>query len=454
MSRNALLRLSIRHRFCLQEKPCNIRKIRRRRLFALGAYLFAIFALLAVCPQARADALATNCGVVDVGRQCAVESDHAPLAVKDTEQSPSSVLLHAAYIGEVRQVADGGLRRGTRYLDNLDVTLTIDADRAFGRQGMTIFVHGLYGNGREFSQDLVGDIQGVSNIETGVRAARLHEAWVEQRFLSDRATVKVGLYDLNTEFDTIDAAGLFLNSSHGIGHDFSQTGRNGPSIFPVTSLAIRGDYRLSDCWTLRAAILDGVPGDPDHSARTAIHVGGQDGALLIGEIAYADEDARLSLGSWRYTAAFDDLLATVTYASQRRDNAGAYFLAERRLTHETDGYQGLSGWVRLGLANDRINPVGRYLGAGIVYLGPWPGRDADEIGVAIGSAEFGEPYRRAFTDQGRSSQARELSIETSYRAPITPWLTLQPDIQYVIHPGGEPDVADALVLGLRAEIGF
>jgi porin len=67
--------------------------------------------------------------------------------------------------------------------------------------------------------------------------------------------VKIGLYDLNSEFDVIEAAALFLNPSHGIGPDFAQSGRNGPSIFPVTSLAIRGEYRLATRgWCARSCL--------------------------------------------------------------------------------------------------------------------------------------------------------------------------------------------------------
>jgi len=38
----------------------------------------------------------------------------------------------------------GGVRRGSRYLDNLDVTLVVDAERAFGWGGATLFAYGLY----------------------------------------------------------------------------------------------------------------------------------------------------------------------------------------------------------------------------------------------------------------------------------------------------------------------
>src|SRR3546814_12299182 len=78
-----------------------------------------------------------------------------------------------------------------------------------------------YNNGRSIS-DLAGDVQAVSNIETGVRALRLYEAWIDQK-IGDAASIKLGLYDLNSEFDALDTAGFFVSSPNGIGTDIAQS---------------------------------------------------------------------------------------------------------------------------------------------------------------------------------------------------------------------------------------
>jgi carbohydrate-selective porin OprB len=44
-------------------------------------------------------------------------------------------------------------------------------------------------------------------------------------------------------------------------------------------------------------------------------------------------------------------------------------------------------------------------------------------------------------------------IELTYLAPVAPWFTLQPDIQYVIDPQNAR-ASNALVAGLRATITF
>ena len=377
--------------------------------------------------------------------------------VHDRTSPPSSeeeaeVDLSVVYTAEVMRNSRGGLRRGTRYLDNLDLTLRIDAEHALGWRGATLFAYALYNNGEFLSEDLVGAAQGVSNIETGVRALRLYEAWIEQSFASDRASLKLGLYDLNSEFDAIEAAGLFINPSHGIGPDFAQSGRNGPSIFPATSLALRGDYKISHRWIVRAALLDGVPGDPGRPRRTAIKLSGEEGALGVVEINYAAGRTRAGVGYWRYSGRFETFSGE---PERSRGNDGLYAFVERRLTRErADDEQGLASWMRLGFADARLNPIQSYLGGGLTYTGPFPGRDKDQVGLALGWVEFGAPFRRSSALLGDPLNSREVIIEATYRAPVTRWLTLQPDLQYAIAPGGRSGTPNALIVGLRAEVGF
>lgn len=159
------------------------------------------------------------------------------------ERSDKPVTLLAVYVADLRANVSGRIAGGTRYLDNLDLQVAIDADRLVGRYGARLFLYGLYGlsdNGASLSGDLIGDAQGVSNIETGVPASRLFEARVEQN-VGGNASVKIGLYNLNSEFDTAQSGRMLLVSAHGIGQEFAQPGRRGPSIFPVTSLAVRGE---------------------------------------------------------------------------------------------------------------------------------------------------------------------------------------------------------------------
>ena len=292
-----------------------------------------------------------------------------PRSANEGQTKP--VALSAVYTADIRSDVSGGLARGTRYLDNLDVQVSVDADRLVGWHGARLFAYALYNNGTAFSPDVVGDFQSVSNVETDVRAVRLFEAWVEQD-IGHTASLKVGLYNLNSEFDTTQSGGLFLLSSHGIGPDFSQSGRNGPSIFPVTSLAARVEAKLGHNWLARLAILDGVPGDPAHPAATVVKLSPADGALIVGEVNHLKGGTKAAVGAWGYTARFDVLGGGATPA-MGKGNKGAYAFVEQRLMgSRADDPRGLAGWVRVGVADPRFNAVVAYVGGGLVYTGVFP----------------------------------------------------------------------------------
>jgi porin len=47
-----------------------------------------------------------------------------------------------------------------------------------------------------------------------------------------------------------------------------------------------------------------------------------------------------------------------------------------------------------------------------------------------------------------------MAFEFTYQAQVTKWLTVQPDIQFIINPGGTHDLSNALVIGARAVVTF
>jgi porin len=376
-------------------------------------------------------------------------------AFAQTDQPAPAVSLAMTYTGDLWANTTGGLRNGEKYLDNLDLTASIDAEQAFNIPGGTFFFYGLYNNDHTLSDTLVGDLQTVSNIDT-TTAARLYEAWYEQKFGQGNSSLKVGLYDLNSEFDAIDTAGLFINSSHGIGPDFSQTGLNGPSIFPVTSLAARLQLQVNEDVLVRAAVLDAVPGSLAHPRRTAIKLGNGEGALFAGEIEANLSGTTAALGVWGYTAKFDDVLAIDNTGAplRRGGNKGAYIEAERQVTSPFGDERGLSLFGRAGLADTNVNQFKNYVGFGGSYKGLFDARPDDLVGLAVAHVSNGSPYRRAQLLAGAPVGKSETNIELTYRAEITPWLTLQPDAQYIINPGADAGLKNALVIGLRFEIGI
>ena len=48
----------------------------------------------------------------------------------------------------------------------------------------------------------------------------------------------------------------------------------------------------------------------------------------------------------------------------------------------------------------------------------------------------------------------EAVLELTYAFRVARWWRLQPDVQWVIHPGGSGERGNALVIGLRSSVAF
>jgi carbohydrate-selective porin OprB len=186
----------------------------------------------------------------------------------------AGVSLKVLYRTDQMSNLNGGSELRSGSINHLDLMLSVDAGTAFGIDGMLLSAHVIANNGGSISK-WVGDAQMVSNLEAS-KLTKLYQLWISQSFAGDHLSVLLGLYDLNSEFYATPGAGLFLNGSHGVGKELSQTGQNGPSIFPNTALAMRVLGTLNGAY-VQAAVLDGCPGTRENplSASFAWNAGGR-----------------------------------------------------------------------------------------------------------------------------------------------------------------------------------
>lgn len=346
-------------------------------------------------------------------------------------QVDTSVVLTS----EADSVVAGGLNPGTSTLANLDLTAHWQ-----GENGWEAFGYVLGDFGDDFSAHRVGDAQVISNIDSP-DGFRLFELYGKKSF-GDKASVTAGLINLNGIFDVQDVGSLFLNASHGIGPDYSQIG---PSIFPVSSLGVVGEWQVGSHDTLRTGVFDAVSGDANDIHRFVyVRLSGDEGAHLIAELQHDFEGGDLKLGVWHNTGKTDRLDGN----GPSHRNSGLYGQLAVTLSQEADTAQGLKAWLRVGGANADLMAFDRYAGGGLVYTGLFPGRDTDQSGLAVAVAHYGRPYQASVGENLHP----EVNWEASYRYDVNDRLSFQPDVQYVQHPSGRDDIDDALVFCLRAKI--
>ncbi|HZV11013.1 MAG TPA: carbohydrate porin, partial [Novosphingobium sp.] len=103
---------------------------------------------------------------------------------------------------------------------------------------------------------------------------------------------------------------------------------------------------------------------------------------------------------------------------------------------------------------------------GLVLKDPFPYRTADSLGLGMGVARVSPALSGLDGDSGYFTgsytprRGTETFVEATYQRQVTPWLQLQPDLQYVFNPGGgvaDPNVdgkrvGNELVIGVRTNI--
>lgn len=115
-----------------------------------------------------------------------------------------------------------------------------------------------------------------------------------------------------------------------------------------------------------------------------------------------------------------------------------------------------------GAPSDR-NLIDVYLDGGIAYEGLIPGRPDDTIGIGFAYARI-SPNVAGFDALSGSPLVRDYQaiIEVTYQYAVGPGFSVQPEFQYVFHPGahgvsnpadGLP-IGDAAVFGLRATVQY
>ncbi len=348
------------------------------------------------------------------------------------------------YTGQTYNNARGGIstKNATRYRGNLDLMLSADTNQANWWTGGNFFVYMQQSHGRTLSQDFVGDAQFYSNIDTTPKPAdltQLGEYWYQHSYGEDLLSIKLGRQDPNIDFAFADLGGDFLNSSF-------LTLPNIPlPTWPTQTLGVSSLCQAAQHLRLGGGAYDQGSDIGQWWATTLNR-----GMFFIGQADFEPlahiEGSLLTLvrlGSWYTTS---DTAAS-DGNSVFENNYGFYTTVDRMLYAEREeDEQGLGAFFQISWAPPDRNQLDWNYGAGLVYRGLLPGRDLDTLGCGFTLVEFSPAV---YVSTG---QTAENAIELFYKAPVRDWLTIQPDLQYIVRPSGIE--ADALVVGLGFESVF
>ncbi|MDA8095388.1 MAG: carbohydrate porin [Betaproteobacteria bacterium] len=384
----------------------------------------------------------------------------------------------------------GGTRKGFAYDGLTTLVLQMDTQRAFGWYGGTLDASALQIHGQNLSAQNLQTLQTASGIEAD-RGTRLWELWYDQRFFGDgRLDLKLGQQSLDQEWMVSQDALSFVNTMFGWPMLPSADLPGGGPAYPLSVVGARLRARASDAWTLLAGVYNGSPvadntGDPQqqnaHGTSFPLHGGAlaileaQYAYPALGTMLYAGGSEPLArvykIGMWYDSEnfndqAFDDRgLSLANPASSgspkaHRGNWALYAVADQMIWQSaTEPDRTVSLFLRpmwTPLA-DR-NEIDRSVNAGVTVHEPFIHRDDDTFGLGLGYAHVSSRLVALDRREGYRAHHAETFVEATYQYQATPWLQLQPDLQYVFHPGAGittvRPVNNETVIGLRANVTF
>ena len=377
----------------------------------------------------------------------------------------------------------GGVKQGATMQGVTTATLDVDTGKAFGLQGGAFHISALQIHGEPLSPGYLDNLQAANGNEAE-DTTRLWELWYDQQFLGNKFDIKIGQQSIDNEYIVSTYSGLFVNTMAGWPLVPSVDLYGGGPAYPLSSPGIRLRAEPTGSLTVLAGVFDDNPGggafddDAQQLDRNGALFNLNTGALFIAELQYATKIAGLAgtykFGGWYDTGFFPDQrfgtdglpLANPNSNGQplmHKGNYSLYAVMDQTVWQSaSDNSRSLNVFARIMGAPDDQNLIDFFFNGGMTVTAPLPGRDNDQAGIDFGLGKVSDRAADADRDAGLPAQGTEELIELTYQAQVTPWLIMQPTIQYIVNPGaGIPDPNDPshnlrneFVAGVRAVVTF
>ncbi len=405
----------------------------------------------------------------------------------------------------------GGVKQGPGYDGRLGIIVDANLEKLLGWSGAVFHASAQHIYGDQFSTTNLDNLMLVSGVEAPT-STRLFNLWIEQQFGS-QVSLRVGQFTAAQEFLVSDNADLFVNSTFGWPTLNAVDLPSGGPAYPEATPGVRLQIAATKELVFRAAAFDGNPagpgiGNPVLRDPYGVAFRVSDPPFFIVEVAYDHDQyeaektdqnqegqtaaatqrssgssalpGTIQLGAWLNTGQFPDQRLNaqgglLAYNGGppllHQDNGALYFTFDQmlwRVPGSTD--QGLNVfWRGTGAPSDR-NLMDLYADGGFTFKGLIASRPDDTVGVAFAYGRI-SPQAAAYdrdiamvTGTPYPIRDYEAVVELTYQWKPADKFFVQPNIQYVAHPGGNiinpanptgyAVIPNALVLGVRTVVHF
>ena len=337
-------------------------------------------------------------------------------------------------------VINGGQVNGFTMLSLIDLNLTVDTEKLFSLKGGTVFVDFQTASQTRSLGELVPDYWGYDVINSLGSFTALAQYWYQQDILGDRLQVKFGKIDANVDF-AVPCTGLnFVNSAA----YYPATMVQDMPTYPRQAGGVEILATPFENFDVRFGFFDGTSNYENPSTGTMGTNTGSHGMstflwdnpgsyFLIAEAGpnwkFGDHKGKFRAGWFEQTGDTD--ISGMNGPGVGTGPVGAYAYANQHLFEPiVDGQSmGLEIFGQFSWSDPTTNASQWSLMLGSQWEGVLDSRPNDTVGFLWAYTQFSSNDTLS-TSPGSS----EAIAEGFYSVQITPWFSIQPDVQYISQP--------------------
>jgi len=392
--------------------------------------------------------------------------------------------IKADYVGEAGANLHGGYNddKTGRYSDQFGLGVALDLQKLWGWDNTQAKIQLTNRNGQNISNDRIGDpragtLSSSQEVYGRGHMVRLTQFWIQHQMFDNKLDVKLGYFGEGEDFNTFpcDFQNLsFCGSQVG---NYVNTWYN----WPVAQAAIRVKYNITPELYAQIGAYNQNPSQLEHGNGFKLSGSGTKGTVIPVELVWSPKVNNLP-GEYRvgfYKSAADapdvredvnggDAVLSGADFRTRSSKKGYWFVAQQQLTtHNGDASRGLNIAANATFHDKETNLVDNYQSLMLVYKGPFDARPKDDVGIGVARLHVNDDVKKnsqllnaangvSDYDNPLYTPIRETeyNVELNYGFHVTNWLTVRPNLQYVVQPGGVDKVDNALVAGLKIQSTF
>jgi porin len=378
----------------------------------------------------------------------------------------------------------GGTRQGATFASQIGFQNDINWERLAGFTGLSTHVVLVNRSGSSDSHLFGDNLSPVQEIygSGGDVGVHLVSAYAEETLFDTQLDIAAGRMNVENDFASSPLYCNYLNNGLCGDPKALPGGDYGHSAYPdaVWGGRVRGTVAPDITVTVGAYEANrGIYTDAFDRSGFKFDSAQDSGAYLPVELAWNPKfGADKMPGHYKIGAGYDTSSGYQDFGNalaaagvpgfttrSRRGNTQFWALADQMLLRhgagKAAGFIALAGFVH----NDPNNSVyAEQYFAGLLDRGFWPTRPADTIALLfihetisgrLGNVQgVDQALDLPYSNGATGIQGHEEILEANYNIHVFRSISLQPDLQYVIHPDAQQNIANAVVLGFRAHVGF